>query len=355
MLRLSKLIVMVLLVSMLLMAVTACGGKGTQNEPAPGGQAGDNNGTSQGGGENNEPWKVTILGGSVGGVWSAITEGVAESLRHNAPAGSNITAEPGKDGPNSVMVAKNEAELAISYSPTSYTAIQGVAPFTEAYPEVRAVATLNPNSTFHFLVLKETGLTSIDDLKDKKYPLRISVNKQGSTMELASKAVLNAYGITYQDIESWGGKVYFLSTKETMESIDDGQVQAHSITGEQPISHFIEASTRRDFTLLPVNPEAVNKVNQELGTRAAVIPGGMYSFNTGDVPTFAASLMLIAGDGQSDDFVYNVTKSLHENLDYLHSVHATLKDMTPESMADTTPIPLHPGAEKYYREIGVLK
>jgi len=353
--RPGKLIVTVLFVSMLLVAVAACGGKGDRNEPAPGGQAGGNNGASQAGGENSGPWQVTILGGSVGGVWSAITEGVAESLRRNAPAGSNITAEPGKDGPNSVMVVNKEAELAISYTPTAYTAIKGTEPFKEAYPEVRAIATLNPSSTFHFLVLKNTGLTSIEELKDKKYPLRISVNKQGSTMELASRAVLEAYGITYRDIESWGGKVYFLSTKESMESIDDGQAQAHSITGEHPISHFIEASTRRDFTLLPIDSEAVNKVNRELGTRAAVIPGGTYSFNAGEVPTFAASLLLITGAGQPDDLIYNVTKALNENLDYLHTVHATLKDMNPETMADTAPIPLHPGAEKYYREIGVLK
>jgi len=354
MLKLGKLAIIGVTLSILLLMVTSCGGNITQNEPGSSGQAGSID-VSQGSVEKSGPWDVTILGGSVGGVWSAITEGVAESVRRNAPPGSNITAEPGKDGPNSIMVAKKEAELALSYSPTAYTALKGIDPYQEAYPGIRAVAVLNPNSTFHFLVLKNTGLTSIEDLKAKKYPLRISVNKQGSTMELVSKAVFKAYGISYQDIESWGGKVYFLSTKETMEAIDNGQVQAHSITGEHPVSHFVEAAMRREFALLPISSEAINKVNQELGTRAGIIPGGTYSFASEDVPTCAASLLLVTGAEQPEDFIYNITKALNDNLDYLRTVHAILKDINPKTMADTSPIPLHPGAEKYYKEIGVLK
>lgn len=354
MFKLGKLAIIGVVLSILLLIVTSCGGNITQNEPESSGQPG-NIDASQGSGENSSPWKVTILGGSVGGVWSAITEGVAESVRRNAPSGSNITAEPGKDGPNSVMAANKEAELALSYSPTAYTALKGIDPYKEAYPGVRAVAVLNPNSTFHFLVLKNTGLTSIEDLKAKKFPLSISVNKQGSTMELASKAALNAYGISYQDIESWGGKVYYLSTAETMEAIDNGMVQAHSITGEHPVSLFVEASIRREFHLLPISSEAINKVNQALGTRAGVIPGGTYSFTPEDIPTFAASLLLVTGADQSEDFIYNVTKALNDNLDYLRSVHAILKDINLKTMADTSPIPLHPGAEKYYKEMGVLK
>lgn len=254
-----------------------------------------------------------------------------------------------------MLVAQKRAELAISYTPTAYTAIAGAEPFTEPYPDVRAVATLNPNSTFHFLVLKNTGLTSIEQIKEKNFPLKISVNKKGSTMELASKAVLEAYGITYQDIEKWGGKVFFLSTKESMEGIDNGQMQAHSITGEHPVSHFVEAATRHQFTLLSISPDVVEKVNQRLGTHAATIPAGTYSFNAKDIPTFAASLMLITGAGQPEELIYNVVKALHTNLDYLHSVHATLKDLSPEVMANVVPIPLHPGAERYYREIGVVR
>lgn len=351
MFKLGKLAIIGVVLSILLLIVTSCGGNITQNEPESSGQAG----VSQGSGEKSGPWNITILGGSVGGVWSAITEGVAESVRRNAPSGSNITSEVGKDGPNNVMVANMEAELAISYSPTAYAALEGIDPYKDAYPGVRAVAVLNPGSTFHFLVLENTGLTSIEDIKAKKFPLSISVNAQGSTMELASKTLLNAYGISYQDIESWGGKVFFLSTSQTMEAIDDGLVQAHSLNGEHPISHFVEASIRRDFNLLPISSEAINKVNQALGTRAGVIPGGTYSFTPEEIPTFAASLLLVTGADQSEDFIYSITKNLNDNLDYLSSVHAILKDINLIEMADTSPIPLHPGAEKFYKEMGVLK
>lgn len=355
MLRLNKPLALAAILVLLAMAVAGCGGKTAKNEPAPAGQATAGKAAPGDGKAGGGPWKITILGGAVGGVWSAITEGVAECLRRSAPAGSNITAEPGKDGPNSVMVVQKKADLAISYTPTAYTAIKGTEPFREAYPDVRAVATLNPDSTFHFLVLKDTGLTSIEDIKAKKFPLRISVNKAGSTMELASKAVLEAYGMTYKDIEGWGGKVYFLSTKESMDLIDDKQSHAHSLTGEHPMSHFVESATRNSFTLLSISPDAVNRVNQKLGTHAASIPAGTYSFNREPVPTFAASLLLITSAGQPDELIYNVTKSLHQNLNYLRSVHATLKDMSPQTMSDTVPVPLHPGAEKYYREVGALK
>lgn len=350
--RLAGMSLLLVLMLALALLVAACGGQQAKNKPAPT-PAPEKTG-GQSGGPAGAPAKVTILGGAVGGVWSVISEGVGEALRRSLPAGSSVTVEPGKDGPNSVMVAQNEAELAVTYSVTAYTALQGTEPFKEKYPKVRAVALLNPNSAFHFVV-KDAKFKTLDELKEKKYPLKISVNKQGSTMEVASKAVLNAYGITYEDIEKWGGKVYFLSTADTMGLIDNGQAEAHSIIGEYPVKAFVEGALKHKFSLLPIKPEVVEKVNQQLGTVPAEIPAGTYSFQPEAVPTLAASLMLITGADQPDDLVYNMTKALYEQLDYLKSVHATLKPLTAKDLPKTGNVPLHPGAEKFYREKGLLK
>ncbi|MBI4317025.1 MAG: TAXI family TRAP transporter solute-binding subunit [Chloroflexi bacterium] len=302
-----------------------------------------------------QPVNMTLVGGSVGGLWSAITEGVAESIRRTAPAGSSITPKPGKDGPNSVSVAKGEAELAMAYNVTAFAAISGEEPYKEKMPNVRAIGTLAAQAPFVFIVSAKTPINSFEELKQKKYPLRMSPNLRGSTMEIAAKEVLAAYGITYQDIEKWGGTIVFQPTRESLDMMQDGKLDAHPGTHLKGASTIIEASMKMEMKVLPISQGVVDNINKKLGTISLPLEKGEFSFIKENSPSFTAAEMIITRAELPDDLAYLSAKGMGDNVTYLNTVHAILKTMTLQSLATTGEVPLHPAAARYYKEKGVLK
>jgi TRAP transporter TAXI family solute receptor len=299
-------------------------------------------------------YKLTILGGSAGGVWSVMTEGVAESIRRGL-RDAQVTTEPGKDGPNQVMISRNEVQFAVTNEGTSYAAFNGLEPYKAKLTNIRSVAVLNPTSPFQFFIDEKTGIKSFQEMKDKKFPLRVGLNRKGTLMELAGKKVLEAYGITYEDIEKWGGKLQFVPSGQSVDLWDAGLLDATSEVMQFPASRYIEHGTKHHLRMLPVTEDKIPGLCKVLGMTPFTIPANSYSFQKEAYRTINTKLVLITSADQPADMVYDIVKAMYKNLDYLHKVHANLKDLTGEIMAEDMLVALHPGAEKFYREIGVIK
>lgn len=299
-------------------------------------------------------YKITILGGSAGGVWSVMTEGVAETIRRSLPH-ARITTEPGKDGPNQVMVARNEFQIAVTNEGTSYAAFHGLPPYKSKLSNLRTLAILNPTSPFQFFIDKKTGITSFQEIKDRKYPLRVGMNRRGTLMEMAGKVVMEAYGITYNDIRKWGGKLHFIPSKQAVDLWDAGQLDATSEVMQFPASRYVEQALKHDLRMLPVTEDKMAGICKTLGMTPFTIPANTYSFQKEPYLTINTKLILITSAQEPEQMVYDVVKAIYSNLDYLHKVHVNLRDLTPQIMAGNPLIPLHPGAVKFFREIGVIK
>lgn len=131
---------------------------------------------------------LTILGGGSGGLWAIISEGVGETLRRSMP-NVRVTTEPGKDGPNQVMTSRGEVQFALATDVLTLKAIKGEAPFKgRKLDNLRLVAVMNPINALQFFVDAKTGAKSIQDIKDKKIPLRITVNRQGTLIDEQRKS-----------------------------------------------------------------------------------------------------------------------------------------------------------------------
>ena len=245
---------------------------------------------------------LTILGGGSGGLWAIISEGVGETLRRSMP-------------------------------------------------NLRLVAVMNPINALQFFVDAKTGAKSIQDIKDKKIPLRITVNRQGTLIDVATEELLKTYGITYSDIAKWGGKVHKIPGPEATDLWDAGQMDAIVEVSQFPTSRFYELGQKHDLIMLPIDPANQEKLNKELGTSSLTIPAGTYSFQKEDCPTVSSQLLLITSADQPDEVITGVLKAMTANIDYLHSVHANLRDLSPETMSANTSIPMHPAAEKFFREL----
>lgn len=292
---------------------------------------------------------VTIIGGTTGGLWAIMTEGLGECMRRSMP-GVNITTEPGKDGPNQVMVATNRVPFAIGHEALSVAAVEGRAPFKSPLRDLRSVTALNPTMTLNLIVDAKTGLKSISDIKEQKYPLRIAVNRQGTMMDVAIRAVFEAYGFTYEDLEEWGGKVHKIPGPEALELWDAGQMDAIVEFSQFPASRFVEHSSKHDLLLFGIDSDKIDALNAKLGTSSIVIPAHTYSFQPEDCLTLNTKLVLLTNVNTSDSLVRDLLRSMVENMDYLHHVHANLRVLSPEVMSRDLKVELHPAAAAFYKE-----
>jgi uncharacterized protein len=298
--------------------------------------------------------QITLAAASVGGAWSAIGQGIGECIKKVDP-GVVFTLQPGADGANAIRVNNGQIDLGIVHSGIGKAALAGTEPFQKPQADVRAISVLYGRAMYHLAVLKKSGVTDIAQIKEKKYPFKVSMNTKGSFMEMIGRAVLAGYGITYEDINNWGGQVAFMSMNATFPLIQDGRLESMSNVIQIPSSHIKELSVTHDLVLLPIKEEVQKKVAAELGVAMDVIPKGTYSFAEKDTPTVSASVILINSSKMSDDMAYNITKAIHDDLKYLSTVHQDIQNLTPELMPKVGDVPLHPGALKFYKEKGVVR
>lgn len=303
--------------------------------------------------EQNTQLTTTIKGGRTGGAWAVFTEGIAESIRREH-GGSFITVEPGSIIENPLMVGTGRVPYGLSYSMTAYAAYKGLEPYNQAFRDIRAVSVVVPANYYQLFTREELGVTSVEDLLENG-PLHISVNQQGSAGEVITREILRFYRVTYEDIISDGGSVDFLSGSMAFELMADGRLDAAGNAESAPSSNIIEAATTTNLNMISFDEEMIQTIAENLGMEPNIIPAGTYDFLTEDVQTVSTPAILMVHKDVSDEEVYAVTKSIYNNLDFLDTVHEEFKALTKRNMSNVGALPLHPGAEKFFKEKGLLK
>lgn len=297
-----------------------------------------------------EKYDLSICGGSIGGAWAAIGEGIGETIRRSYP-GSNTAYEVGQEAANIMLVSRGRVKLGIGHAQLVGLAANGSAPFEGRKVEnLRGICVLYGEAVEQFFVKADAGINTFDDIRNKKFGLKLNLNTKDSFMEIVGKKTLETYGITYDDLAKWGGKVDFMAMGPSLDLIRDGKIQAYTNVIQLPSSHVVDLATNNKLVMLPISEEAQAKLNKELGTYSSIIPNGTYNFVTRDTPTVAASVILFASDKLTDDEAYAVLKSIDGNMSYFKGIHSSLKSITLKEMSMTDPVPLHPGAKKFFDE-----
>jgi len=302
-----------------------------------------------------EPLKLNLIGATLGGggVWDLIAAGIAETITQKL-TGSTITSIPGEGVANVVSVHNDEAELGLTHSSVAAAALRGIDPYTEAITDVRAITGLY-GSGLQFIARQDLPVASIQTMIEQKLKIKLAVGNPGSTGELATRRMLQEYGATYADIEAWGGKIYYKDMSEAADMLGDGLIDAFTLLTIAPAGPVREVAASHAVRMLPVDPAIIAAMVEKYGYMGFTIAKDAYAFLANDIPSFGSQVIIITTDRMPEADAYRITKALVENLDYLHSVHNNLKELTPEKMANGTGVALHPGAEKYYREIGAVK
>ncbi|ADZ71277.1 TAXI family TRAP transporter solute-binding subunit [Polymorphum gilvum] len=282
--------------------------------------------------------RVSIGTGGTGGVFYAIGAGMADILSKKLDGVTANAEVTGASVENVRRVSAGEMTLGFSSASTLYEGKNGQGPF-EAAQNVAAVAYLYP-AILQIAATKASGADGVEDLGD----LRVSVGPPGSNSAVLAERLMTAYGVF--DL----GKVSFLSYTEATDAIKNGNLDASIILAGTPASAFIELTTTMDMTIVPVDKDKVSGLLQEYPFYEVIdIPGGVYAGADQPVPALGDPAILFTAADADPELVYQITKTLFDNLADVGAVHPAAKDIQ-RATATNVPVPLHEGAKRYFDE-----
>ena len=276
------------------------------------------------------------FGGAVANIWNSNIENM------------NVTAQAtGASAENLRLVNRGEAEYGIVQNDVMDYAHNGTDLFEgEVLPNVLTVGTLYPESV-QIAVSADSGIKSVKDFNGK----RISVGDAGSGVEFNAKQILEGYGLTFDDIKKSN-----LSFKESAEGIQNGTLDGCFITAGVPNSALQELAFTAGLVLIPVDGEEADAISSKYGYYTQdVIPAGTYKGTDVDTPVLSIKATLAVNANLDDDIVYEMTKALFENVSDLALGHAKGKEVSSASAVTGVSVPFHPGAERYFREMGLIQ
>ncbi len=289
---------------------------------------------------------VTILTGGSSGAYFALGGALSNLLNEKLTYVNASVESTGASAVNATKIAMGDAEIALAMNNVVSFAYNGVESFSEKgkFDNLRGIAALYPNHC-QVVTLANTGISQIEDLVGKN----VGVGAPGSGTEVDARNILGIYGITYDDIDE-----DFLSYAESIEQLKNGTVDAAFLTSGLPNATIMDLSTTHDVVIVPVRTEKVEELSAEMPYyKTEIIPAGTYD-NEEDVETAAVVSMMITREDLDEQVVYDITKVLFENLQTLRDTHSVANKIDVAKYYEGMPIPLHPGAERYFEEIGVL-
>ncbi|MFC3608150.1 TAXI family TRAP transporter solute-binding subunit [Stutzerimonas tarimensis] len=291
------------------------------------------------------PTFINILTGGTSGVYYPI--GVALSQFYDRIDGARTSVQATKASVENLnLLQAGRGELAFSIGDSVSDAWAGVedAGFKQPLTKLRAIAGIYPNY-IQVVASRESGIKTLEDLKGK----RISVGAPRSGTELNARAIFAAAGMSYKDM----GRVEFLPYAESVELIKNRQLDATLQSSGLGMAAIRDLASTMPITFVEIPAEVVEKIGNPV-YQSMVIPANTYDGQTADVPTAAITNILVTHDGVSEEVAYQMTKLMFDNLERLGTSHSAARDITLEDAPKNLPIPLHPGAERFYKEAGVL-
>lgn len=275
------------------------------------------------------------VGAAIG---NAVSEASDLNVMVQATAGSNE---------NVALALSKDIDIGMANSDAIYGAYHGEMSYEEAGPlDVMEVAALY-ESQLHVFVTDKSGISDISELKGK----RVCVGSQGTSYLFIDEAILEAYGVTLDDITP-----YYMNYGEAAQALADGDIDAAFQTGGYPIAGIQQYAATTSFRMLPLSQEVIDGIITEYPfARQATIPAGIYEnqANETEVSTISYHTCLFTSSWVEEEKIYNFTKEMMETLDTYKDTNDATRQISPDTVA-TEYIPFHPGAERYFREAGLI-
>lgn len=304
-------------------------------------------GTAPGTGAGGAKASIKLATGGNTGTYYSFGTAIGQILGEKANANFNIQST-GASKANIQLIAANEVNMAIvqndvmdyAYNGTDLFqadgAVKGFSAMAAAYAEVVQIVA-DPSA----------GIETIADLKGKN----VSVGDAGSGVEFNAKQILEAYGVTFEDISKQN-----LSFSASADAFKDNKIDAFFCTAGAPTTAIMDLVTSKEIKVLTIEKEMAQKLIEAHPFYTVFeIPAGTYKGVDEAVSTLAVKATFIVSDSLDETTVYNMTKALFENKEAIASAHAKGKELDTAYAVEGISVPFHKGAEKYFREVGAIK
>ncbi len=286
---------------------------------------------------------LKIMTGPMGGAWYPLGGAIADAVQKQIPE-ITFSVMPGGGIGNVEALETGKCDIGFANSCSAVDGLFGRPPFKKKMENMRQLANLYPQY-FQMVVAEGSGIKSVADMKGKV----LACDRKGLTGEQLSELVLKVYGLSYKDL----AKVNHVSYSDGVSLMKDGHAQGFFLITTIPSSSIIDLAADRKIRLLSLPEDKIKdlqKINS--GFLKRVIPKGTYPGVDYEVQGVGAFTHLIISAKLPDDLVYRITKIIAENVPRFADVVKDMKGVTPKDLAFDVGVPYHPGALKYYKEIG---
>jgi TRAP transporter TAXI family solute receptor len=301
---------------------------------------------------------LTWTAGQVGGGWYQQAGGFVELIKGKDPS-FNIKVVPGAGIQNMSKLQQGETEIAWGLPPFIAASYNGQDPYKDKHADMRLV--MNGLGFVHIQVgvPVEYPAKTVKDVFEiaRTKPITIGTTPPGGSDEWVMRKVFEFYKMTYADVRAKGGKVILVSYSDLTTQYRDRNMDVYFANLAVPGAAIQEASLARKMKILPMDEDLI-KFLEGHGLSRGVIPKGSYkdvANNDADIPTITMANTIVANQKVPADVVYQFTKVILSDLGGVRKVHPAFKDFDPKDAVRLANVPLHPGAEKAYKEAGLLK
>lgn len=325
---------------------------------------GGSQGSSGGGngGSSSAPIDFDMAGASPQGYFRILGERINSVVREEYP-GSSIAYVPGSPAGSLSKAATGRSELAVAITPVEERlANQGEEPFQEnlegQYQSIMQVYDQQElASVANAQWAQDNGIETWEDIAEKQPEMRVAINQEGNVQVIrVAQSYFEQLGFGFEDIESWGGGIEYVASGEGISLLADRRVDVFFNTpGFIPDSDLEEVARGLDLIWLSMRREDVEAVAEEWNLLTSTVTPEDHEFIAREEPTIRWPSDMIVSPDVSEDDAYRLTKAIFENKDQIRNIHPAMENFGPESGVEVADrVTLHPGAERYYEEAGVL-
>lgn len=292
--------------------------------------------------------QLSIATGGTGGVYYPTGGGYAELINKYIDGYTAVAEVTGASVENAGLISRGDSDIALALADTVYQAYSGTGRFEGnggpgKLENLRALGSAYPNAV-QIVTLADSGIESLQDLKGK----RVSVGAPGSGTEVSAQTILAANGMSYDDIDEQR-----LNFNETAAALRDGQIDAGFWSVGPPTSSILDLATTRKIRVVELSDEEIaNSLEAEPTFARYTLPADSYPGQSEPVNTVGTPNVILVAAEMDEELAHDFLAALYDNIDEIIAIHPSAQDTTPEFALDATPIPLHPGAVRYYEEAG---
>jgi TRAP transporter TAXI family solute receptor len=279
-----------------------------------------------------------------GGAWYTLAVGITEIIKKQNPD-FIFSVEPGGGYGATIMVGEKKVNMGFSLGGVAIDAMEGHAPFKEKFPNIRGMVCLY-NHYLQGAVLKKSGIVDFRDIKGKT----LSSGPKGQISWFWAKRLLEIYGIGEGEVT-----IRSLDFVASAEAVKDGHIDMMFIGAPMPLGPMLNLSLEKPMRLVRFDESAIDKFCKEVrGFQKVVLPKSKipYKDTEEDLLTAMTPLVIITSNDEPEELIYKSVKAIAENVNELGNVSRSLKGFQAEDLARDVGVPLHPGALKYYKEVG---